>query len=95
MQSTTQASSPTLLPAQASHLPGFHPRPNPGLALHQRATRERRLAGATEALEPLHRRLAGARARRRFDIEFSIDRDAVAYDQMSDGCIGCSPTTAT
>jgi transposase len=140
MQSTTQASSPTLLPAQASHLPGFHPRPNPGLALHQRATRERRLAGATEALEPLHRRLAGARARlrgaaeidrrvaeipehyrvgrylkvqrvvreehsfrqarrgrpgpgtayrrvtrRRFDIEFSIDRDAVAYDQMSDG----------
>ena len=110
------------------------------LTLHQRAARDRRLAGATEELEQLHRRLAGARARlrgaaeidrrvqeileqyrvarylkvqrvvreehsfkqarrgrpgpdtayrritrRRFDIEYSIDRDAVAYDEKSDG----------
>ena len=110
------------------------------LTLHQRAARDRRLAGATDELEQLHRRLAGARARlrgaaeidrrvqeileqyrvarylkvqrvvreehsfkqarrgrpgpdiayrritrRRFDIEYSIDRDAVAYDEKSDG----------
>ena len=110
------------------------------LTLHQRAARDRRLAAATEELEQLHRRLAGARARlrgaaeidrrvqeileqyrvarylkvqrvvreehsfkqarrgrpgpdtayrritrRRFDIEYSIDRDAVAYDEKSDG----------
>jgi transposase len=110
------------------------------LTLHQRARRDRRLAGATEALEQLHRRLAGARARlrgaaeidqrvaeileqyrvasylkvkrvvreehsfkqlrrgrpgpdtayrkitrRRFDIEWSIDAAAVAYDEKSDG----------
>ena len=110
------------------------------LTLHQRARRDRRLAGATEALEQLHRRLAGARARlrgaaeidrrvaeileqyrvasylkvkrvvreehsfkqlrrgrpgpdtayrkitrRRFDIEWSIDAAAVAYDERSDG----------
>ena len=110
------------------------------LTLHQRAARDRRIAAATEALEQLHRRLAGARARlrgaaeidarvkeileqyrvaryfkvqrvvreehsfkqarrgrpgpdtayrritrRRFDIEYGIDRDAVAYDEKSDG----------
>lgn len=110
------------------------------LTLAQRARRARRLAAATEALEQLHRRLAGARARlrgaaeidrcvaeilerchvgrylkvqrvvreehsfkqarrgrpgpdtayrkitrRRFDIEWTLDAAAVAYDENSDG----------
>lgn len=110
------------------------------LTLHQRAARDRRIAAATEQLEQLHRRLAGARARlrgaaeidrrvqeileqyrvvrylkvqrvvrdehsfkqvrrgrpgpdtayrritrRRFDIEYRVDEDAVAYDRRSDG----------
>ena len=110
------------------------------LTLHQRAARDRRIAAATEELQALHRRLMGARARRRgaaeidrrvqeileqyrvarylkvqrvvreehsfkqarrgrpgpdtayrritrrrFDIEFSVDEDAVAYDRKSDG----------
>ena len=110
------------------------------LTLHQRAARDRRVAAATEQLEQLHRRLAGARARlrgaaeidrrvqeileqyrvarylkvqrvvreehsfkqarrgrpgpdtayrritrRRFDIEYRVDDDAVAYDRRSDG----------
>ena len=110
------------------------------LTLHQRAARDRRVAAATEQLEHLHRRLAGARARlrgaaeidrrvqeileqyrvarylkvqrvvreehsfkqarrgrpgpdtayrritrRRFDIEYRVDEDAVAYDRRSDG----------
>lgn len=110
------------------------------LTLHQRAARDRRIAAATEQLDQLHRRLAGARARlrgaaeidrrvaeileqyrvarylkvqrvvrdehsfkqvrrgrpgpdtayrritrRRFDIEYRVDEDAVAYDRRSDG----------
>jgi len=110
------------------------------LTLHQRARRARRLAAATEALEQLQRRLAGARARlrgaaeidlrvaeildryhvsrylkvqrvvreehrfkqtrrgrpgpdtayrkitrRRFDIEWTLDAAALAYDEKSDG----------
>ncbi|MBE7522863.1 MAG: hypothetical protein HS109_10825 [Burkholderiales bacterium] len=110
------------------------------LTLQQRAARDRRVAAATEQLEQLHRRLAGARARlrgaaeidrrvqeileqyrvarylkvqrvvreehsfkqarrgrpgpdtayrritlRRFDIEYRLDEDAVAYDRRSDG----------